>query len=231
MGGLLAGAFIVSDSLAGAAASALPLASAIAGACFLGMEDDAEVSRDLLRHGKCDFVVNTLDEALRILKNELRQMKPVSVCLTGSVTENVRQMGERGVAPNLVLQTRPLPLIGATGCRTEELDSLVHRSPNQRGELAQWTLSHGTAATLARLDALVLALIPQDDRQRRRWLEAAQRYIPREGAPSRIFSLTHSERERFLDSVCARIMSGEIPAPVEVAISGEHMVLGAECGS
>jgi urocanate hydratase len=239
LGGVLAGACIVSDSLAGAAA-ALPLASAIAGACFLGMDGDVELAHAMLRQGRCDFVVNSLDEALRILKNELRQKKPVSVCLAGSVAENIQQMAERGVAPDLLMQagadqpspaTQRLVESGAIFCRSDSVDELLARPANHHGEIARWTLPHGTAAMLARLDSVALALLPAADRQRRRWLEAAQRYVPREGPPSRIASFSHVEQERFLDAVCARIMSGEVLPPVAVEVAGETMLLGGEGGT
>lgn len=235
-GGVLAGAFIIADTLADPAA-ALPLASAVAGACFLGMDDDTELVRAMLRHGKCDFVVNSLDEALRILKNELRQKKPVSVCLTGSVPENMQQMAERGVAPDLAIHLhtaedsfalRTMSESGTVLFGSSDLEPLIARPGNIHGEIVRWTLPYGTAAMLSRLDAVALALIPPADRFRRRWIEAAQRYVPREGAPSRIGSFTNLERERFLDAVCARIMSGDVLGPVEVQTAGETMVLGGE---
>jgi urocanate hydratase len=239
-GGALAGAFVVSDSLSGSS-DALPLAAAIAGAAFLGLEENAEAAREMLRHGRCDFVVNTLDEALRILKNELRQKKPVSVVLAGSVEENLRQMAERGVAPDLLLHVRRVedcvPLramagFGALLLPAEQVADCLTRPANERGALAHWTLPNGTAVMLARLDSVVLPLLPADDRVRRRWMEAAQRFLPREaGAPTRVFSFTHIEQERFLDAVCARIMSGEVVAPVEVEIAGNRMVLGGECAT
>ena len=235
-GGALAGAFVVADSLSGGA-DALPLSGAIAGAGFLGMEENAEAAREMLRHGRCDFVVNSLDEALRILKNELRQKKPVSVVLAGGVEENLQQMAERGVAPDLVMHVReveecaPLRTMGGFGAvlmPAEQINPWLERPANAHGELARWTLPYGTTAMLGRLDSVVLTLLPPDDRMRRRWMEAAQRFLPREVAPTRVFSLKHVEMERFLDAVSARIMSGEIVAPVEVEIGGNVMALGGE---
>jgi urocanate hydratase len=171
----------------------------------------------------------------------LRQKKPVSVVLAGSVEENLHQMAERGVAPDLLLHVRRLeecvPLRAMAGFGTQlfpagQVAEWLARQPNERGALARWTLPYGTATMLGRLDSVVLPLMPADDRVRRRWMEAAQRFLPREaGAPTRVFSFTHIEQERFLDAVCARIMSGEVVAPVEVEIAGNRMALGGEAAT
>jgi urocanate hydratase len=234
--GALAGQFIVSDSLAGSI-EPLPVASLLAGACFLGMDSDAEAARNMLRQGRCDFVVNTLDEALRILKNELRQRKPVAVCLTGEVPSLLQEMADRGVAPQLlfhVRSAREYPAItrlqdyGALLCAAHNLGGLLNRPPNADGELTQWTLPRGNAASLARVDAVAREVLPENDRKRRRWLEAAARYLPRELPPVRIASLTPSELERFADGVCARVMSRDVPGPVDITSGTQKMSLDAE---
>jgi len=43
------------------------------GAAFLGIDVDPERIKKRLKTGYCDFLVNTLDEALRILKNAVRK--------------------------------------------------------------------------------------------------------------------------------------------------------------
>src|SRR5580698_5165161 len=53
--------------------AALALASNIAGAVCLSVDGDPARLKDALRSGSCDFVVNTLDEALRAMKNEVRK--------------------------------------------------------------------------------------------------------------------------------------------------------------
>src|ERR1700733_3250851 len=80
----------------------IPLASTIAGAVCLSLEPDPATARQALRTGACDFVVNTLDEALRAMKNEVRQAKPLSVGLQGNQSQILNEILERGVAPQLV---------------------------------------------------------------------------------------------------------------------------------
>ena len=57
------------------------IAASVAGAASLCVDADADGLRQGLRSGFIDFVVGNLDEALRILKNELRRGLPVSVGL------------------------------------------------------------------------------------------------------------------------------------------------------
>lgn len=82
--------------------TAVALASNIAGAVCLSLEQDPATARQALRSGACDFVVNTLDEALRAMKNEIRQHRPLSVGLQGNQSEILDEILERGVAPQLV---------------------------------------------------------------------------------------------------------------------------------
>ncbi len=59
----------------------------IAGGTFLGIDRSTEHLKAAVRNGSCDFMVNTLDESLRVLKNEVRKKKALSVGLLGEATE------------------------------------------------------------------------------------------------------------------------------------------------
>src|SRR5437764_11486118 len=69
--GDLAGKLVVSGGMGGMG-GAQPIAANKNGAAFLGIDVDPERIKKRLRTGYCDFMVNTLDEALRILKNAIR---------------------------------------------------------------------------------------------------------------------------------------------------------------
>ncbi len=56
-----------------------------------------------MRTGELDFVVNTLDEALRTLKNEIRQRRPLSVGLIADTDLALAEIAERGLLPDLLL--------------------------------------------------------------------------------------------------------------------------------
>jgi urocanate hydratase len=100
-GGQLEGKLIVSGGMGGMG-GAQPLAATMAGASFLGVEVDPERIKKRLKTGYCDFMVNTLDEALRILKNAVRKKEAVSVGLVGNCADVVPELASRGVLPDIL---------------------------------------------------------------------------------------------------------------------------------
>jgi urocanate hydratase len=99
--GDLAGKLIVSGGMGGMG-GAQPLAATMAGAAFLGIDVDPERIKKRLKTGYCDFLVTTLDEALRILKNAVRKKENVSVGLVGNCADIIPQLAERGVIPDIL---------------------------------------------------------------------------------------------------------------------------------
>ncbi len=100
-GGDLAGKLIVSGGMGGMG-GAQPLAATMTGACFLGIDVDADRIKKRLKTGYCDFMVNDLDEALRILKNSIRKKEAVSVGLIGNCADVIPELAERGVLPDIL---------------------------------------------------------------------------------------------------------------------------------
>jgi urocanate hydratase len=100
-GGELAGKLIVSGGMGGMG-GAQPLAATMTGACFLGIDVDPERIKKRLRTGYCDFMVNSLDEALRILKNAVRKKENISVGLVGNCGDIIPELAERGVVPDIL---------------------------------------------------------------------------------------------------------------------------------
>jgi urocanate hydratase len=99
--GELAGKLIVSGGMGGMG-GAQPLAGTMTGACFLGIDVDPERIKKRLKTGYCDFMVNNLDEALRILKNAVRKKEAVSVGLIGNCADVIPELAERGVVPDIL---------------------------------------------------------------------------------------------------------------------------------
>jgi len=97
----LDGKLIVSGGMGGMG-GAQPLAATMAGAAFLGVEVDPERIKKRLKTGYCDFMVNSLDEALRILKNAVRKREAVSVGLVGNCADVVPELAARGVLPDIL---------------------------------------------------------------------------------------------------------------------------------
>jgi urocanate hydratase len=133
-GGNLAGKLVVSGGM-GAAGGALPLAARILGAAFLGIEVDGERIRRRIRAGYCDYCVNTLDEALRILKNAARQKQGVSVGLVGNCADVIPELASRGVLPDILTdQTSAHDLLYGyvpSGQSAEEAGTLRHENPDE----------------------------------------------------------------------------------------------------
>jgi urocanate hydratase len=97
----LAGKLVVTGGLGGMG-GAQPLAATMNGAAFLGVEVDAGKIKRRIRGGYCDICVNSLDEAIRILKNAIRQKQAVSVGLVGNCAEVIPELARRGIVPDLL---------------------------------------------------------------------------------------------------------------------------------
>jgi urocanate hydratase len=100
-GGDLSGKLIVSGGMGGMG-GAQPLAATMNGAAFLGIDVDPERIKKRLKTGYCDFMVTSLDEALRILKNAVRKKENVSVGLVGNCADIIPELAERGVVPDIL---------------------------------------------------------------------------------------------------------------------------------
>jgi hypothetical protein len=147
-------------------------ASNIAGAASLSATADAGAQRHAIRDGVADFLVTTLDEALRILKNEVRKRQPVSVTVSAPPGQIVAEMRERGVLPDLLPpvawagEGAALAEFVANGARCVEADAW----PDEIS-FAAW------AAAAPAFDALATAVLPANDHLNRRWLRVSPRYL------------------------------------------------------
>jgi urocanate hydratase len=131
--GDLAGKLIVSGGMGGMG-GAQPLAATMNGAAFLGIDVDPERIKKRLRTGYCDFMVTTLDEALRILKNAVRKKENVSVGLVGNCADVIPELAERGVVPDILTDQTSAhdPLNGyvPNGISFENAVALRTKDPN-----------------------------------------------------------------------------------------------------
>lgn len=100
-GGDLSGKLVVTGGMGGMG-GAQPLAATLNGAAFLGIEVDPDRIKKRIRGGYCDICVNDLDEALRILKNAVREKRAVSVGLAANCADVIPELARRGVVPDLL---------------------------------------------------------------------------------------------------------------------------------
>lgn len=178
---------------------AMSLAASIAGAACLAVESRADVCRAMLRAGACDFVVNSVDEALRILKNEIRKRKPVSVAVAMAEAAALDELSGRGVAPAVFAVATEDD--GGYGSRFAEFGARSVDAAESQRLIAAYAASGGltfqefrfeTAAALAAFDALLAQVIPEAD-PRQRWVASAPRFFYRERPPRRAVYLTNAE--------------------------------------
>jgi len=131
-GGDLSGKLIVSGGMGGMG-GAQPLAATMTGAAFLGIDVDAERIKKRLKTGYCYFMVTTLDEALRILKNAVRKKENVSVGLVGNCADIIPELAERGVLPDILTDQTSAhdPLNGYVPNRMSLAEALELRQRDQ----------------------------------------------------------------------------------------------------
>lgn len=188
---------------AGATATGLPAAVSMAGGTSLLLDPDAAVVKRVFRQGGVDFVVNTLDEALRVLKNEIRKHRPLSVVLEGDIQPAIEEMRARGVLPDLQVSWNGE--VGTSGVNgADHLDLAADGQPGgPTHELAAWlhtrqwlsvVLECATTAQLRQLDARLLSLLPEGDELRRTWLQRIAHYQRPAPGGARVVWLTEAER-------------------------------------
>jgi hypothetical protein len=182
----------------------LAIAANIAGAASLGLEADVARAKAAIRNGACDFLVNTLDEALRILKNEIRKKNPVAVVLVGEPRGAVAEMVERGVQPEIVAGDVPGP-----SWRGGSIETFVERGARRldfgvtSGDWVSWSAEREPMRWLPVLDRLAAEALDPADRTtpaRKRWLEAAPRYLGRALARERCLRMSAAEFDAFAEA-------------------------------
>jgi urocanate hydratase len=131
-GGDLTGKLVASGGMGGMG-GAQPLAATLNGAAFLGIDVDPERIKRRVKTGYCDVMVNSLDEALRILKNAVRKREATSVGLVGNCAEIIPEMAKRGVVPDLLTDQTSAhdPMFGYVpiGVNAEEAADVRKRDP------------------------------------------------------------------------------------------------------
>lgn len=179
---------------------ALVIAANVAGAATMVATADLQAQRQAIREGVVDFLVTSLDEALRILKNEIRKRDRVAVCVALAPEAIEREMRERGVRPDL---------LGA-----ELLGSDDH--PGFPPTAAVWSVEAAPAHWLPKLDALALECLDASQAAERRWLRNAPRHFGRMAFRLRALSGGSAFASSFIERVRAAVGSGEVNTAVDL---------------
>jgi urocanate hydratase len=193
---------------------ALVVAANIAGAATLVASADPATQKQAIRDAIADFLVTSLDEALRILKNQLRKRETVSVCVAMAPAAMEREMNERGVRPDLLRHGVTIaPLHEAL---THQEGGRDETDPTSVPALVIWRVDSANRKDLAVLDATALECLDANDWPGRRWLRLAPRYLGRMAKGLRLLS-THLEfAARFSMRLRERVDRDEIKFPYEI---------------
>ena len=199
---------------------ALLVAGNIAGAASLGATADAAAQKQAVWDGVADFLVTSLDEALRILKNEIRKREPVAVCVAAAPDAVEREMLERGVAPDLLRPADSFPEHSpfvSQGARRIELVA-----PEESHALLLWHVAAAPAIWMPRLDAIAFDCLSRDSSPAawaaRRWLRLAPRYLGRMAQGVRVLDCAPEAQREFAARVQAGVWGGQIGVKVWISL-------------
>jgi len=204
--------------------SALVVAANIAGAATLTASAEIATQKRAIRDGVIDFLVTSLDEALRILKNELRKGETVAVCVSRAPDEIECEMVERGVLPDLLLPgTLDAPRFEAfliEGAR--QIEPVVAKGGQT---VLTWSVASAQAHWLPRLDAVAAECLGcsqnPEDWSARRWLRLAPRYLGRLAQGTRMLRCQTCMAQCFVERVREQVENCAIAIPVEIRLSGQ----------
>jgi urocanate hydratase len=202
---------------------ALLVAGNIAGAASLAATADPSAQKLAIRDGVVDFLVNTLDEALRILKNEIRKRETVAVCVAAAPQAVEPEMLERGVLPDL------LPPISCPNSPTSDFSAeevqRIELLPDQTGQvLVSWHVAAAPAQWLPKLDALAMECLKDEAYAERRWLRLAPRYLGRLAQGQRVLHCEPGTAKEFVSRVQGAVDHGEIGVEVRISVNGDEEV-------
>jgi hypothetical protein len=192
------------------------VAANIAGAATLAATADRAAQKQALRDGVVDFPVNSLDEALRILKNQLRKRETVAICVALEPESMEREMNERGVAPDL--HRRQLPMIPRREIFDYGEDDGQKSHLKAIPPLVTWRSVSGSQQELARLDEIALACLDAGDWAARRWLRLSPRFLGRMAHGLRLLANRVEFGALFAEQVRQSIASGRLSPSVEIEI-------------
>jgi hypothetical protein len=207
---------------AGETAAATPLlrAANIAGAASLAASADADMQRQAMRDGVVDFIVTSLDEALRILKNEVRKQQTVSVAVSSEPAAIAGQMLERGVLPDL-LGAKAVDSEIESEFERQGARLIIEREASGYPYL-QWSVDRDFSRWMPLLDACARSVLPAEDELRQRWLRLAPRYLGRETQRVHGIAMELEEAARFREAVKRMLVSEvrEVATAPSVSIDG-----------
>jgi urocanate hydratase len=206
-----------------AAGRALVVAANIAGAATLVATADPAAQKQAVRDGVADFAVTTLDEALRILKNQLRKRETVAVCVALPLSEIDREINERGLAPDLLRRDLRIPPLHQALLIQQNAEALIvpedaptEPDPSRTPALVTWRVGSALPKDLAKLDEIALTCLDPEEWKSHRWLRLSPRYLGRLAQGLRLLDADREFVARFIDRARQSVDLGEITFAIEI---------------
>ncbi len=195
---------------------AMVIAGNVAGCATLAVAEDPMKQKLAMRDGVVDFVVTSLDEALRILKNEIRKHAAVAVCVGAAPEKVEREMVERGVLPDLVFagapgEDRNTPSFGF-GAR-----QILCSDPGSSLAIVTWQVAQAPARWMAKLDAIALDCLASDE-SARRWIRLSSRYSGRDAQALRVLCCDSESAKQIIERFAQAVRNGEIAVEVSARL-------------
>jgi len=199
---------------------ALLVAANIAGAASLAATADRVAQKQAVREGVVDFLVNSLDEALRILKNEIRKRETAAVCIAAAPQAVEIEMLERGVLPDL-LAPRPSLTTTALAGNVPRIEAV--RATRDEA-LVIWKVATSPAQWLPKFDAIAMDCLPTaldfESNAARRWLRLAPRYLGRLAQGVRVLRCELNVAKEFVTRIQKATEREEIDVESEITLIG-----------
>jgi Urocanase Rossmann-like domain len=213
----LGGQLLYAGSLDGEG-RALVVAANVAGAATLAAADDPAAQKRAIYDGVVDFAVTTLDEALRILKNQVRKHETVAVCVGANPAAVEADMQERGIVPDLVAGWHERH--GNAAADFAGKAKRIGPLPVADGQAAiTWSVAAAGTQWLPRLDALAAASLDSDAWVERRWLRLAPRFLGRMARGIHVLRCAPDAADAFVKRVELADLRCELGVPVEIEIT------------
>ena len=196
---------------------ALLVAANIAGAASLAVSADQARQKQAVKDGVIDFLVTSLSEALRILKNQVRKRESVAVCIAGQPEAVEREMRDRGVLPDLIASELP----GSPASQfwfAKDACSIELDSEELDHALLIWQVSGSPTKSMAALDTIVLDCLLRgaglDRSTPARWLRLSPRYLGRLAHGVRVLRCDPRVAKEFVARAQRAVENGEIGVEV-----------------
>lgn len=223
----LAGKLLYADELQGAG-SVLVVAAKIAGASSLTATANRAAQRQATRDGVIDLLLPSVDEALWILKKEMRMRNTIAVCVTQSPQVVENEMAALGVMPDLL----PPGALNVycfkdfLGRGPRKIDP-VSASKNQT--VLTWSVDRTPDRWLPKLDVVALECLGAfripggcadlDTWSARRWLSNAPRCLGRRAQGMRLLRCPTEVAHDFLGRVREMMTAGLLDVAVDINLS------------